>query len=367
MKIIFCDNSLHSLINFRGDIIKHFTNLGNEVILLVPKGERESLPCEFSQLQIVEIDVDIYSTNPLKDLHYLLTLYQVYKRLRPDYIFHYTIKPNIYGSIAAKLLSIHSTSMIAGLGYAFSKSTLMCRAIQQLYKFAMNFAECVLVLNQTNYDILIEKRVVSKDKLLLLKGGEGVNLDKFTPLPFPKNSRPIFLMIARVLYDKGYTQYVEAAKSLNNRAEFRLIGLIDDSNPAAVPKEVIESDSKAGYINYLGFTPNVLAQIKEADSIVLPSYYFEGLSRSLMEGLACERPIITTTTPGCREIVEDGVNGFLVEPQDTQSLSDGLNKFLNLTIEERTNMAKASRNRAENYFDIKDVISVYDKLIENIT
>lgn len=175
-----------------------------------------------------------------------------------------------------------------------------------------------------------------------------------------------FLMIARVLYDKGYKEYVEAAKVIHTDSpdtEFLLLGGIDEDYPDAVPKEVIEADHSAGNIDYLGYRKDVREIITDSDCIVLPSFYNEGLSRVLMEGLAMRKPIITSTVPGCRETVDDGINGYLCQPRDVGSLVECMRKFLQLTPEQRKEMGEKGRRKAESRFDIKNVIKVY----ENIT
>jgi glycosyltransferase involved in cell wall biosynthesis len=171
-----------------------------------------------------------------------------------------------------------------------------------------------------------------------------------------------FLMMARLLYEKGYSQYVAAAKAVRQvhpEARFQLLGAIDVEFPNAVPLSVVEADSHAGYIEYLGFQKDVRSFILVADCVVLPSFYNEGLSRVLMEALALKKPIITTDIPGCKETVEDGVNGFLCRPKDVDSLVDAVHRFMALTAEERLAMGLAGRRKAETQFDIKRVIEVY--------
>lgn len=174
-----------------------------------------------------------------------------------------------------------------------------------------------------------------------------------------------FLMIARILYDKGYQQYVDTAKTLLkefNDIQFLLLGDIDEEYPNYVPRHVIDQDERNGYIKYLGYIPNVHDVIKNADCIVLPTYYNEGLSRVLMEGLAMSKPIITTDIPGCRETVENGINGFLCKPKDSISLSEMCRKFVSLSVDEREKMGQAGRKKAEMQFDINNVIKIYSSI-----
>lgn len=174
-----------------------------------------------------------------------------------------------------------------------------------------------------------------------------------------------FLMIARILYDKGYTEYVEASKLIHMQypnVRFLLLGGIDYENPNAVPEEIINKDHNEGNIVYLGYQPDVRKIISDADCIVLPSYYNEGLSRVLMEGLAMRKPLITTDMPGCKETVDNGINGYICTPRDITSLTECCKKFINLDDYQRKQMGDAGRKKAESRFDIKDVIKIYESI-----
>ena len=176
--------------------------------------------------------------------------------------------------------------------------------------------------------------------------------------------KTVFLMVARVLYDKGYTEYVEAARIVRKEypdAEFHLLGAVDTAYPKHVPEEVIKKDHAEGVIHYLGYTPNVRPIMQTADCIVLPSYH-EGLSRVLIEALAMGKPIITSDIPGCRETVEEGRNGYLVPPRNIEALANAVRSFLSLTLEERRFMGRYGRMKAEREFDVNNVIAVYRRI-----
>lgn len=175
----------------------------------------------------------------------------------------------------------------------------------------------------------------------------------------------VFLMIARVLYDKGYQEFVDAARIIKKEdpnAEFWLLGKIDDEYPNHVPKSIVDADSKAGLISYLGFLSDVKPVEMKADCIIHPTFYNEGMSRVLMEAMALKKPIITTNIPGCKETVEDGRNGYLVPPRDVEALVGAIRKFLNLSLEERQRMGEYGRKKAEREFDVKNVIAIYRKI-----
>lgn len=370
MKLLFCDNTSWGMINFRGGILDHFHQCGHEIVLISPTDETTELKTELPHyVRFIPIKLNRAAQNPLGDLLYLLRLIAIYQKERPDWIFHYTIKPNIYGSIAAKITGIKSVAMIAGLGYIFSQKRLLSSLAKRLYRFALQFAVKVFVLNTDNLNTLLTEKFVQEDKLILLESGEGIDTKKILPSP-PQSTKiaPTFLMVARAIYDKGYKEFVEAAASLKKEginAEFGLLGPIDESYPTAVSRTTIDKDVKAGYIQHLGFSKNPLdIMSRQGVVIVLPSYH-EGMNRSLMEACALGKPIITTDIPGCREIVEDGKNGFLVPVRDSQALAKAMRRYTELELSQQNDMGHHSRRLAEEKFDIKNVIKEYERLLSN--
>jgi glycosyltransferase involved in cell wall biosynthesis len=386
-KIIFSDNSLWGLLNFRGEIIRRFLARDYEVVLVAPRedsatpasatpadpttpaaaaaisrnGDDSLPPGEIPAGALyVPVDLSRTGTTPLGDARYFLALCKIYRTHRPDHIFHYTIKPNIYGTLAARLLGIRSTAMIAGVGHVFTRSNVKNRIARVMYRIAMHLPEQVLVLNAANRDTLLERRVVPRRKLLLLPGGEGVDLDRFTPLPMPSNPKPVFLMICRLLYEKGYAEYVAAAEALAGKAEFRVMGPLD-SHPAAVRRQTLQHDVDRGVIRYIAPSPDVSAQVAQVDCIVLPSWG-EGLSRVLMEGAAMGRPLIASDIAGCREAIDEGVNGYLVAPKSAAALISAFEKFIALTPAARARMGRASRRIAEQRFSLDKVWEVYKRI-----
>ena len=369
MKVLFCDNSLRSLINFRNDVICSYAKDGWEVVLVAPK-DFEYHP-DYGNIKYIEVKMHRSSKNIFKDTLYFHTLYSIYRKERPDYIFHYTIKPNIYGTVAARLCNIPSTAMLPGLGYAFNKTGGSAIA-RSLYRMALRFSDYVMVLNRYNRDVVLREKIAVPRQLILLKSGEGINLEYFDRQPLEtlhKSDKTVFLMISRLLYDKGYSEYVNAAKEIKAaypQTEFRLLGNVDESYPNFVPASVVRNDDEVGYINYLGFKSDVRTSLYEADCIVHPSFYNEGLSRVLMEALAMQKPIITTDIPGCRETVDPGRNGYIVKAHSVESLADGIRKFLALSEDERKQMGIYGRRKAEKEFDVKNVIAVYKKITDRL-
>ena len=362
--ILFCDNTLWGLLNFRGGVIRYFITKGYKVILVAPQDSLSDLSGIPVECHYIPIHLNRTGTNPIKDIRYYCQLYRIYKIIKPDYIFHYTIKPNIYGSIAAHTLHIRHSAMIAGLGHVYVTRNVGNYVARMMYKYAMRFPERVMVLNKSNYQTLLSHKVVAKEKLMWLKGGEGVDLTKFSSVSLPNHSKPIFLMICRLLYEKGYAEYIAAATKLKGQAEFRIMGPID-THPSAVPRSSIEEATRRGIITYIAYTPDVISQISEADCIVLPSYG-EGLSRVLMEGLAMGRIIVATDIPGCRETVLESKNGYLCAPKSATSLAEALNRVIQLSPQERIQMGKASRQLAEELFDEQIVIRQYEQILHGI-
>lgn len=181
MNILFCDNSLKELLNFRGDVINHFASLNHNIVLVSPENyqDQDNKYQFLDNVKFIPVDIDANGTNPINDLKYFIRLLKIYKKEKPDYIFHYTIKPNIYGTLGAKLLGIKSSAMIAGLGSCFSNNSLGNKLARKLYKRALKYSDKVLVLNESNRDFLTQNGFVDPNKIILLSGGEGVNLDKF--------------------------------------------------------------------------------------------------------------------------------------------------------------------------------------------
>lgn len=367
MKILFTDNSLWSQLNFRGCIITHLRDLGHEVVMVSPvdtNSEGMSLP---DGVRHIDIAMRRTSTNPVHDLCYFFRLLRIYRKERPDYIFHFTIKPNIYGTLAARLLGIHSTAMVAGLGFTFTHGGWASRVAHRLFRLGLGFADRIMVLNEENARVLVDREVARKEQVVLLEGGEGVDLERFR-FSDNRSDKTIFLMVARVLYDKGYREVVEAAKIVRRthpEVEVQLLGPVDEAYPNAVSREQIRKDEESGAIKYLGYTtepekfmgrPGIL--------LLLLSSYHEGLNRSLMEGCALGKPIIASDIPGCRETVREGENGYLVPPKDSDALAKAMLRYLSLRDEEKEAMSVNSRRLAEERFDINRVKGVYVRILK---
>lgn len=370
MKIAFCDNRLGGLLGFRIDVIKHLVSQGHEVCLIAPPATTdwdkvgEQPP---QGVRVFEVDMQPSGKNPFSDVLLFLQYLRIFRRERPDVVFNYTIKPNIYSSIAASVCGCRVICMIAGLGFLIDSDGWVKKIGFRLYRYGLSKAEKVLVLNKMNYDHLIARKMVSASKLLLLKGGEGVNLGYYRRQPVDYTSGVTFLMVSRLLYDKGYTEFVDAARMLKGKYAnvcFEILGPEAFNSPMGVPKEVLERDCREGVFSYLGVSNNSRSFVSRKNVVmVLPSKYGEGLNRSLMEACAIGRPVITTDIPGCKETVDEGVNGFLVPKGDASALAEAMKRFVLLTEDEKRTMAEHSHQIAVGRFDIEYVINTYDELI----
>ena len=371
-KILFCDNTLWGLVNFRSYIFTHLRNLGYQVVLVAPQDEKSVMQSDIPEGMVYRaVRLKRCAQNVWDDFRYFCELYQIYKDEHPDLIFHYTIKPNVYGTFASRLLGIPCINMMAGLGYAFQDNGILNRCILYLYRFAMNRAWKVICLNEENKKIILKNRFCQEQSLVLLKGGEGVDLQMFHNsgnTTFEEAGDVVFLMVARLLVDKGYRVLVDAVRLLKQQGiqGFRccVLGPIDVSYPTHVPLEELQADQAEGMIEYWGVVNRVQDILSMPNIVmVLPSFYPEGLNRSLMEACAMGKPIITTDIPGCRETVDHGKNGFLVPPCDAQSLARAMADFLCLSLAEKRKFSFHSRKKAENTFDIKHVLAEYVRML----
>ena len=371
MTIAMSDNGLPGLVRFRFDVMTHFLALEHRVVLTYPRCTEgaewlNQLP---KGVETKPIDFNPSSMNPLNDFKYLVKLLNIYRKVKPDLCIHYTIKPNIYGTLAAWMLKIKNIAMVAGLGYMFTGDSVSKLIGRKLYKGGLRRADHVITLNKTIMDVLTRNKFVKQNKITLFKGGEGVNLDRY-PYFEQKYDAPVrFLTVARVFYDKGYAEYAEAAGIVHEKypnVEFEWLGDYDERSPMTVPREILDKDIAAGRIKYLGTTDDVLQYLhRDGVCICLPSYH-EGLSKSLMEACSIGLPIIASDIPGCMETVDEGISGYLVPKQDAKALAAAMIRFIELSQTEKQKMAKASYDKACNEFDVRHVLEGYDDIICNL-
>lgn len=368
-RIAFVHNAVWEMYNFRGDLLKELSNKGYDVTVICPPDEKnEHFITEELGLKLITVPMNRKGTNFKEEFKFTKNLHKIYKEEKFDLIFHYTIKPNIFGTIAAKLAGVKSIAITTGLGYAFMHNNLTSYIARFLYKFSLTFAQEVWFLNDDDMKIFLENDLVTEGQAFKLPS-EGINLKRFSPQVKEKNDKTTFLMIARVLYDKGFKEFVEAAKIIKEThkdIEFQLLGALDKGNPTGVPEEEVLKAVNEEIINYLGTTKDVVPVIAKADCLVLPSYR-EGVSRVLMEAAAMGKPIIATNVTGCREVVDNGKTGFLCKLKNSKDLSEKMEKLISLTHEERVLMGQKGREKVAEEMELEKIIDIYDYKILKIT
>lgn len=365
--IILVGNTTWSMIKFRKSLIERLISLNYKVTVISPSDkyvqEIKDLGSDY-----FDVKIDNKGSNPLKDFKLILELTKIYKTINPDLIVHYTIKPNIYGSIAAKLANIKSVVVVTGLGYTFINNTLVSKMAKILYKFSFQFPEKIFFINQDDKNEFFSKKLIKKEKVILIPG-EGINTNFFKRNNIiEENIEVKFLLIARMLFDKGVSEYVDAAKLLKDKylnIEFGLLGYLDVANPKAITKEQMDKWVSEEHIKFYGSTDDVKSYISQSSCIVLPSYR-EGISMTLMEAASMCKPLITTNVTGCRDVVDDGINGFLCEVRNASDLALKMEKMINLNIDERIAMGKAGREKMIKEFDESIVISKYLETIRQL-
>lgn len=324
-----------SLLNFRGPLIEAIRDAGIEVHAVAPKLHPASpirLALEAKGIHAHDVPLRRAGTNPLADVKFLFALWRLMRRIRPDYVMGYTIKPVIYGALAASLAGVPNRfALITGLGYAFQgngqRKKLQTLA-QYLYTIALKQTKKVFFQNPDDQALFRQLGILAPGAATAVTNGSGVNLDQYAPVPLPTGA-PHFLLIARLLGDKGVREYVCAAARVRARhpdAVFALVGPLDE-NPDSISQAELQQWIEAGTIDYLGETRDVRPAIAAATVYVLPSYR-EGTPRTVLEAMAMGRPVITTDAPGCRETVTDGDNGFLVEPKSVEQLEAAILRFI---------------------------------------
>lgn len=366
-KIIICLNTSWNIYNFRLNLARSLKKAGYDVVLVAPYDKySEILKQEF---EYHDIYMNNKGTNPKEDLKTLVGFYKLYKKIKPDVVLNYTIKPNIYGNIACSLLGIKTINNISGLGTVFIKESFITKVVKSLYKYSLSKSSKVFFQNNDDKELFIINKLVQKNKCDLLPGS-GIDTNKFMPLEYEKSDNIFrFLLIARMLWDKGIGEYVAAAKIIKQKyqnVEFQLLGSLDVVNKRAISKEQMQSWVEEGLVTYLGVTDDVKEYIKKSDCIVLPSYYREGTPRTLLESASMEKPIITTKNVGCKDVVDDGINGYLCETKNVQDLADKMEKMLKLSKEQRDVMGKAGRDKIIREYDEKIVINKYLDAIRDI-
>ena len=360
-KIAFVGNTSFSLYKFRLGVMRSFILNGYEVIAIAPEDEYSKL-FKIENIRYIPIEIDGKGKSILKDIKLTHKFFNIYKDNQVDFIFHYTIKPNIYGSIACRILKIPSIAITTGLGFSFNKKNIFNLFIKTLYRISLSNVLEVWFLNSNDKNIFIKNNIIKADKAFILQS-EGVDSNYYLPKDKSRESdKMVFLLLSRLIKEKGIEEYVQAAQILKNKGlniECQLLGKIEKESSKNISIDIVNKWHNAGYINYLGESIDVREYIINSDCVVLPSFYMEGVPRCLMEGMCMERPIITTNNVGCNELIIDKVNGYICEPRDILDLAKKMELMYNTSFKERQQFGKNGRKRILDFFDEKKIIEQY--------
>lgn len=363
-KIGFVGNSLQTMCNFRAGVMTELVQMGYEVVIIAPK-DSDITFLKQNQIRLIPIEMDCKGMNPFADIQFARTLKRIYKKEKFNFLFHYTIKPVVYGSWAARKTKTLQISVITGLGYTFIRKGWITRVAKFLYRLSLRTANEVWFLNQEDKTLFVEQSLLSPFKARLIYG-EGVDVAKYKSQSDLLSIPFTFLFIGRVLWDKGVGEFVKAAqvvKKQHPKVQFHILGQLGANNPACVSIQQMEEWEQTRTVKYLGETSNVLPYIENATCVVLPSYR-EGVSRVLLEAASMERPIIASNVPGCREIVIEGYNGFLCEAQDTNSLIACMMHMLSISQVELEAFGKNGRTHVIKHFDEQKTIALYKRKLQ---
>lgn len=376
-KIILFANTDWYLYNFRRSLALALRSAGHDVLLISPPGEYGQKLCELG-LRWQPLPMDRRSLNPLREARLMLHLVALFWRERPALVHGFTIKCAVYGSFAGRLARVPArVNAVAGMGYVFTSDALKARVlrplVRSLLRLALGGSGARLILqNPDDVDLFQKARLVDR-RFVRLIPGSGVDCSRFVARAqgLSMNPVPRVLLAARLLWDKGLAEYVEAARMLRGQGRcvhFLLAGTPDPGNPAAVPEETVYSWVENGVLEWLGHVDDMGALFASVDMVVLPSYR-EGLPKSLIEAAACALPLITTDVPGCREVVSDGEDGLLVPPRNAAALAAAIARLLDNPAL-AAQLGRASRSKALAEFDerivIKRTLETYGELLEDL-
>lgn len=365
MKILIVSPKNKTVFNFRGDLIRDMIACGHEVTVVGPNRDYVDDIMALGVSEFVEVSLVKDNTSVTGDLAYLKKLRQVMLEKKPDLVFGYTIKPVIYGSLAAKSAGVpHIYAMVTGLGRVYASGGLKTKAVRLvtkiLYKMAFKACDRVIFQNGDDIDQLVSEHYLPREKTVKVNGS-GVNMERFGRTPLAE--KPVFLMVSRIIREKGVMEYCQAARAVKRahpEARCILLGGFDVSI-GALCREDIQPYIDDGSVEFPGEVKDPVSFYEKCSVFVLPSYYREGLPRTLLEAMSCGRAVVTTDWPGCREPVEDGVNGFLVPVKDAKALEE---KMMILASDRELNarMADAAYETCKQKYEV----SIINNQMRNI-
>ncbi len=361
MKILLAVNHELTLYNFRQEFIKELIDLGHEVLISMPRGKYDELFESFG-CRIIETNISQHGMNPVQEYQLFCQYLKIIKTNDPDFIYTYTIKPNIYAGLAASKLKVPYAATITGLGATFEKGSLVSAIALIFYRIAFMKAKCVFFQNSSHEELF------SKNKIALGKhcivNGSGVNLEKncFEEYPTSKGFR--FLFVGRVTKDKGVFELIKAFRMIKQEEENAEVSLELLGNVECDCIDIVNQSMTDGLLVSYGMHNNVHDYIKKSHAVVLPSYH-EGMANSLLEAAATGRPILASYIPGCKEAIDDGVSGICFESKSVDALKKALEEFIRLPWEARATMGKNGRVKMENEFDRKTINEKYLQILKD--
>lgn len=362
-KIALLSNEHSWTYNLRKEIIQELINNGYKVILVLPYGEKvdllKEMGCEFYDVTMFERR----GKNPITELRLIFYYKMILKKIKPDVVLTYTIKPNLYGGYVAGRLNIPCIANITGLGTAVKDKGIIPYATKILYRIGLRKAYCIFAQNEGSKEYLIRNKIAEARQVRRIPGS-GVNLDRFSISNYPNDSIVKFVFISRIMKEKGIEEYLQAATLIKQKyenTEFHVCGFCEDEYKGSLKQKEDE-----GTVIYHGMIDNVPEFLSTVHCLVHPSYYLEGLSNVCLEACASGRPVITTDHEGCKETVIDGKTGYIVQTQNCKSLVNALERFLSLTYEEKCSMGIEARKHVEKKFDRCIIVDAYMKEIQDI-
>ena len=355
-KVLILANSSEGFYDFRRELVEELVKQ-YQVFISVPEEEGATEKLREEGCFIFCTKMNRRGMNPVQDLGLLMSYRKLIREIHPDCILTYTIKPNIYGGLAASMQGIPFLSTITGLGTAFQHQGLVNRLVKLLYKMAFRRAFAVFFQNRRNWDIFKENHLI-RGKVRVVPGS-GVNLDRHPKEAYPGRDRPRFLYVGRLMKEKGIEEFLHAAKTYAKRAEFVIIGDYEEDY-----RSQVERGCEEGWLVFRGHQRDMHSFYQKADAVIVASYH-EGMSNVLLEAASTARPVLATNISGCREGVEDRITGLLFSPGSKEALGKAVEEFLEMTCEERETMGKEARRKMEQEFDRYQVAAAYLEEIKN--
>lgn len=359
MKIAIVLNTSWNIYNFRMNFIHTLLKAGHEVHTIAPEDDYTRFLVK-AGCHHHKIRMDSRGANPLKDSALIFELIWIYAKVRPDVILHYTVKPNIYGTLAASILRIPVINNVCGLGTVFLKDNFVSAVAIFLYRISFRFAQKIFFQNQDDLQLFVDRKLARPEVVDLIPGS-GIDLEKFKPIRYSRNKDFTFLMVSRLITDKGVMEYIDAIRKLKSsgvNAKFQMLGAMDPRHKRGIKTEVIQHWIDTGLIEYLGITDDVRHYIGKADCVVLPSYR-EGTPRTLLEAASSSKPIIATDVPGCNDVVIHNYNGLLCKLRDAGDLADKMTEMTRLPDEKLIEFGVNGRTKMEAEYNESLVINKY--------